>query len=72
MAEFKLALESVQGGISCINLFDKVVNDEKDKSMETDGFEVVEPYTEYLMHLDAEQPVKEPEVKKKAEIIVVW
>jgi uncharacterized protein YegL len=39
--------------------------------METDGFEVVEPYTEYLMHLDAEQPVKDPEVKKKAEIIVV-
>jgi uncharacterized protein YegL len=71
MTEFKLALESVQGGISGINLFDKVVKDQKEKSTETDGFEVVEPYTEYLMYLDAEQPVKEKENNKKAEIIVV-
>jgi len=71
MAEFRLALESVQGGIAGINLFDKVMKDQKGNSTETDGFEVVEPYTEYLMYLDAEQSVKQEENNKKAEIIVV-
>jgi len=76
MTDFKLTLESVQDGLSAINLFDKVDSKDNakksDKSEEAEEFEVVDqPYTEYLMHLTAEQPAKEQETKKKAEIIVV-
>ena len=73
MAEFKLTLESVQDGLSTINLFDKVeAKDTIKKTDETEGFEVIDqPFTEYLMHLTAEQQAEEHETKKKAEIIVV-
>ena len=72
MTEFKLTLESVQDGLSAINLFDKVEVERAQKLSETEDFEVVDqPFTEYLMHLTAEQQAKEPETKKKAEIIVV-
>ena len=71
MTEFKLTLESIQGGKSCINLFDKVGKDKKEKSMEVDGFEVLEPFTEHLLYLEALQPTEERVINKKAEIIVV-
>jgi len=73
MTEFKLTLESVQDGLSCIKLFEKVAAKEETKvSSGPEDFEVVEqPYTEYLMHLTAEQPSEEREISKKAEIIVI-
>ena len=43
----------------------------KEQSMEVDDFEVVEPFIEYLMYLDAEQACEDRKVDKKAEIIVV-
>jgi len=71
MIDFKLKLETVKDGRSCIRLFDKLVKEKKENPMEVDGFEVVEPFTEYLMYLDAEQPMEERVINKKAEIIVV-
>jgi len=73
MTEFKLTLESVQDSLSTINLFDKVEAKDKIKKMDnTEDFEVIDqPFTEYLMHLTAEQQAEEQETKKKAEIIVV-
>ena len=73
MTEFKLVLETVQNGKSCINLFDKMDKNGvvKEELNDVDGFEVLERYTEYLLYLDAEQPLKERKVEKKAEIIVV-
>ena len=73
MTEFKLVLETVQNGKSCINLFDKIDKNGvvKEELKDVDGFEVLERYTEYLLYLDAEQPLKERKVEKKAEIIVV-
>ena len=68
---FKVTLETISGGKSSINLFNKIEKDEKGKPKEVDGFEVVESFTEYLLHLDAEQSVKEREIDKKAEIIVI-
>jgi len=73
MAEFKLTLESVKDGLSSISLFDKIdVKDGTKKLSETEEFEVVEqPFTEYLMHLTAEQPSEEREINKKAEIVII-
>merc|ERR1712001_497441 len=88
MAEFKLKLETVQDGKSCINLFDKVEIEKKDSSSRfssmlsqlkvqssldtnVDGFEVVEPFTEYLLYLDGVKDIDETVSNKKAEIIVV-
>ena len=76
MTEFKMKLETVQDGKSCINLFDKVEIEKKENSsrfssmlsqlkvqssLDTDmgGFEVVEPFTEYLLYLDGVKDIDE-------------
>ena len=89
MTNFKLKLETVQDGSSCINLFDKVEVEKKENSskfqpiqtmisklkltnsMDVDGFEVIEPFTEYLLYLEGEKDMDENIANKKAEIIVV-
>jgi uncharacterized protein YegL len=71
MIDFKVKLETIPETNSCISLFASIDDQRRKSQTDTDEFEVLPPFVECLLHLEAQHDMEETITNKTAEIVII-